>query len=195
MTYRHRLMIRMRPVLRFIRNRILHVDDSPQRLARGIAVGLFIGFLPLFGLQMILAYLVAKPLRANRVLAMLSVWISNPFTAVFVYYPCYRLGRFLLTSPDKPQIGLKQLEHIFENVFTAENIFHGIFTAQFWKEAYRVFMQIGLETTLGGILLGLVVAGAGYGLSVVVIQRYRVRKHHFFKRLALRRQSAHHRAE
>jgi uncharacterized protein (DUF2062 family) len=144
---------------------------------------------------MILAYLVAKPLRANRVLAMLSVWISNPFTAVFVYYPCYRLGRFLLASSDKPQFGSRQLEHIFENVFTAENIFHDIFTAHFWKEAYRIFMQIGLETTLGGILLGAAAAVAGYGLSVVVIQRYRARKHLFLKRLALRRQSARPRPE
>lgn len=190
MPFSHRLMIRMRPVLRFVRNRIFRVDDDPRRIARGIAVGLFVGFLPLFGLQMLLAFFVAKLFRANRVLALLSVWISNPLTAVLIYYPCYLLGRLLLAKTGKPQLGSQQLEQMFENIFTTENLFHDVFTAQFWNDAYRAFMQIGLEITLGGIVLGAISAKIGYWVSLVLIQRYRRRKHLFFRRLALRKQQA-----
>lgn len=190
MPFSHRVMIRLRPVLRFVRNRIFRVDDDPKRVARGIAVGLFVGFLPLFGLQMLLAFFVARLLKANRVLALLFVWVSNPVTAVFIYYPCYLLGRLLLAKTGKPQLGSHQLERMFQNIFTTENIFHDVFTAQFWTDAYKAFMQIGVEITLGGIVLGAITAKIGYWVSLVLIQRYRQRKHLFFHRLALRKQQA-----
>ena len=50
-----KLLIRLRPVLRFVKFRILHVDDSPERIARGLAIGVFISYLPLMGIQMALA--------------------------------------------------------------------------------------------------------------------------------------------
>jgi uncharacterized protein len=182
-------MIRLRPVHRFVRNRIFRVDDDPRRVARGIAVGFFVGFLPLMGIQMVFAFFVAKLCKANRMMAMLSVWISNPVTAVFIYYPCYLLGRLLLAKTGKP-LGAEHLQHVFENVFTTEHIFHDVFTAQFWSDAYKAFMHIGLEITLGGIILGAIAAKVGYWVSLVLIQRYRRRKHHFFRRLALRKQQA-----
>lgn len=189
MPFRFRVMMRLRPVLRFVRNRLLRVDDDPRRIARGVAVGLFIGFLPLMGIQMALAFVVARLCKANAVLAMLCVWVTNPLTAIFVYYPCYLLGRLLLARTGKP-LGSEQMQQIFENIFTAENIFHDIFTAQFWTDAFKAFMQIGFELTLGCIILGAITAKIGYWVSLVLIQRYRRRKHLFFRRLALRKQQA-----
>lgn len=179
----------MRPVLRFIQNRILHVDDSPERSARGIAIGLFVGFLPLLGIQMVIAFFVAKILKANKVLAMLSAWISNPLTAVFIYYPCYRVGSFLLSHSGKPQYSSQQLEHIIENTFSADNIFGEFFTANFWKEVYSVSMAIGLEMLIGGIILGFIAGKIGYWISLKAIERYRRRRHHFLKRLIHRKAS------
>lgn len=97
MTTRLRLLIRFRPALRFIKRRILHTNDSPQRIARGIAVGLFTAWLPLLGIHIILALIFAAVLRANKAMAILFVWVSNPLTAPFIYYPCYRMGRFILS--------------------------------------------------------------------------------------------------
>jgi uncharacterized protein (DUF2062 family) len=66
MNLRLRLLIRLRPVLRFINTRILHIDDSPEYIARGIAIGLFTAWLPLLGLQIIIAVLMATVLKAKK---------------------------------------------------------------------------------------------------------------------------------
>ena len=69
-----------------------------RSISLGLAVGLFCAFLPI-PIQMIFAAVVAIVVRANFVLAVVSVWITNPFTITPIYYFCYRLGRFLLQQP------------------------------------------------------------------------------------------------
>ena len=176
MTTRLRLLIRSRPVLRFIKTRILHIDDSPDRIARGIAVGLFTAYLPLFGLHIILVLLFAAILRANKVMALLFVWVSNPFTAVFIYYPCYKVGRlFLGFFKYEHEISPDQLAAML-NIFSVHVIVTQLFTAEFWRQVATVFALIGLETFVGGILIGLVVAKIGYWIALAVINRYRKRR-------------------
>ena len=177
MNYRFRLLIRLRPVLRFVKFRILHVDDSPQRMARGIAAGFFTAYLPLFGLHMPLAFLFALFLRANKALAVIAVWISNPLTFVFIYYPCYRLGRFVLPFfHEKPQVELDQIQTLLDQTFSLSYMLVNLFTADYWKQVGSVSSKIGLETLIGGIILGAIVAKIGYWVSYYFIIGYRTRK-------------------
>ncbi|MBC8378600.1 MAG: DUF2062 domain-containing protein [Planctomycetes bacterium] len=176
MTTRHQLLIRFRPVLRFVKTRILHIDDAPDRIARGIAAGLFTAYLPLFGLHIILALLFAAILRANKIMALLFVWISNPFTAVFIYYPCYKVGRlFLGFLKYGHEISPDQLTGMLD-IFSVHVVITQLFTAEFWRQVATVFTVIGLETLVGGILIGLVVAKIGYWTALNIINRYRKRK-------------------
>lgn len=177
MTRTHRLLIRFRPVLRFIKTRILHIDDSPERIARGIAVGLFAGWLPLMGLHIVLGLLFAAVMRANKAMAVLFVWVSNPLTAVFIYYPCYWVGRFILVFFGyKPAMNPEQIEDIFIETFSMRHIFTGFFTLNLWKQVWAAFLQIGLELFIGSILIGLIAAKIGYWLSVTLIKRLRARR-------------------
>ena len=54
-------MIPIRKIIRqiehFIVYRILHADDTPHRLALGIALGVFVAWTPTVGLQMVLVLL------------------------------------------------------------------------------------------------------------------------------------------
>ena len=176
MTTRLKLLIRFRPVLRFIKTRILHIDDSPDRIARGIAIGLFTAYLPLFGLHIILALLLAAILRANKVMAILFVWVSNPFTAAFIYYPCYKVGRlFMGFFKYEQEISPDQVTEML-NIFSVHVVITQLFTAEFWRQVATVFTVIGLETLVGGILIGLVVAKIGYWTALNIINRYRKRK-------------------
>lgn len=81
---------------RFLFHSILHADDPPQRIALGAAIGMFFTFTPTFGFQMLLVVFAAWLLRANKVVGLPIVWISNPATMVFIYYPCYVVGLTLL---------------------------------------------------------------------------------------------------
>jgi uncharacterized protein (DUF2062 family) len=81
-------------VVRFVRLRGL-----PEEIAKGVALGIFIGMTPTFGLQMAIALFFAYLLRENRLAALLGVWVTNPVTAPFIYAIEYEMGRILLGLP------------------------------------------------------------------------------------------------
>ena len=76
--------------------RFIRLRGLPDEIAKGVALGIFIGMTPTFGFQMAIAILFAYILRENRLAAILGVWISNPVTAPFIYAAEYELGRLLL---------------------------------------------------------------------------------------------------
>ena len=51
-----------------------------------------------------------------------------------------------------------------------------LFTADYWKQVGSVSSKIGLETLIGGIILGAIVAKIGYWVSYYFIIGYRTRK-------------------
>ncbi|MGK2905529.1 MAG: DUF2062 domain-containing protein [Desulfuromonadales bacterium] len=81
-------------VVRFVRLRGL-----PEEIAKGVALGIFIGMTPTFGVQMAIALFLAYLLRENRLAALLGVWVTNPVTAPFIYAIEYEMGRILLGLP------------------------------------------------------------------------------------------------
>ncbi|HET7541486.1 MAG TPA: DUF2062 domain-containing protein [Polyangiaceae bacterium] len=58
--------------------------QSPARVALAVALGLFIGCLPVYGLHFVLCLLICLPLRLDLVLAYLVANISNPLVAPFL---------------------------------------------------------------------------------------------------------------
>ena len=75
---------------------LLRARGSPEAIAFGFAIGLFIGFMPLYGVQILLAGVLATALGASRIPAIAAVWVTNPLTAIPVYGFCYRVGLYLL---------------------------------------------------------------------------------------------------
>ncbi|MBU0754233.1 MAG: DUF2062 domain-containing protein [Planctomycetes bacterium] len=76
---------------RFIRP-IFTINDTPHAVALGVSMGVFIGLTPTVGYQMLLVVLIGTLIRANRIVAVLVTWISNPVTAVPLYYAYYWFG-------------------------------------------------------------------------------------------------------
>ena len=74
--------------------RLLRGSGGPEEMAGGMALGLFMALLPIMGLQLPLALVVAELLRRltrfqlSRVAAAAGVWINNPVTAAPVYGLC-----------------------------------------------------------------------------------------------------------
>jgi hypothetical protein len=88
-------------ILKFIRLR-----GSPDEIAKGVALGIFIGMTPTFGFQMAIAVFFAFLLKENKLAAALGVWITNPVTAPIIYGLEYEAGRLLLGLP---RVGLPEL--------------------------------------------------------------------------------------
>lgn len=81
-------------LVRFVRLRGL-----PEEIAKGVALGIFIGMTPTFGFQMAIALFFAYLLKENRLAAVLGVWITNPVTAPFIYAIEYEMGRIIMSLP------------------------------------------------------------------------------------------------
>lgn len=93
---RAQIRIAKRRLKRFVVHTVLHADDPPERIARGVAIAVFISFTPTVGIQMLLALFFAWLFRANKAVGIPIVWVSNPATIVPIYYMCYWIGRTAL---------------------------------------------------------------------------------------------------
>ncbi len=71
---------------------------SRRRAAASVAVGLFVGALPLYGLHLPLVLLVCIPARLDVVTAYLAANVSNPLFAPFLVFAEVQLGAFALSG-------------------------------------------------------------------------------------------------
>ncbi len=81
---------------RFIREDFLHNNDSPRKKALSIALGIFIGLSPLWGLHTVIVISLAILLNLNKVLAFTFSNISLPPFIPFVLYASSKVGQFML---------------------------------------------------------------------------------------------------
>lgn len=67
-------------------------------LARGVAVGLLVGLTPTVGFQTLLMAGLCFLWRASFPAAFLVSWVSNPFTAPFLYFVFNRIGETVVSD-------------------------------------------------------------------------------------------------
>jgi len=125
-------------LLRFIRMR-----GTPDEIAKGMALGIFIGMTPTFGFQMALAVFFAILLKENKLAAVLGVWITNPLTAPLIYALEYESGRLLMGMPPV--------------AFPHDLTFSSLFT---------LGEDVMIPLTLGGVVYGVLCAGLAYALTL-----------------------------
>jgi uncharacterized protein len=75
---------------------LLHVEDSPPRVAAAFALGVFIAFFPILGIHTGMALLIALAFRLNKVAILFGAWINNPWTVAPIYTAGTLLGCLLL---------------------------------------------------------------------------------------------------
>jgi uncharacterized protein (DUF2062 family)/2-polyprenyl-3-methyl-5-hydroxy-6-metoxy-1,4-benzoquinol methylase len=78
--------------------RLRGTPGSPVRAAVAVALGLFIGCQPVYGLHFVLVLAVCVPLRLDSVLCYLAANISNPLVAPFLIFAEVETGAYLLTG-------------------------------------------------------------------------------------------------
>jgi hypothetical protein len=71
---------------------------SPHEIALGVAVGIFVAFIPLFGTHTITAIVLAALLRVNTLIVLLGTQISNPLTLPFQLFISAEVGSVILNG-------------------------------------------------------------------------------------------------
>jgi uncharacterized protein len=69
---------------------------TPHEISLGVAVGIFVAFIPLFGSHTITAIALASLLRVNTLIVLLSTQISNPLTFPFQLFVSAEVGSLIL---------------------------------------------------------------------------------------------------
>lgn len=59
---------------------LLHVEDSPSRVAFAFALGVFIAFFPVLGIHTGMALLLAFLFRLSKTAILAGAWTNNPWT-------------------------------------------------------------------------------------------------------------------
>jgi len=152
----------------FLVYRILHVDDTPHRIALGVAIGFFVAWTPTLGFQMMIAVALASLLRANKAVPIPIVWITNPATIIPVYYPNYLIGLWLVDGRHR---GLEEWHELL-NGFVQPGPGWWSLVRAWWGFTEDIIVPLWL----GSCLVGLVLGAATYGLTRFAVRAYRARR-------------------
>lgn len=94
------ILLRLRPILRLIKG----FRGSPQAIAGGFSLGIFLALTPTIGVQIILAVFLATFLKVSRPAALISVMITNPVTVPPIFTFNYWVGSFFFDGPSVGEV-------------------------------------------------------------------------------------------
>lgn len=127
---------------------LFSLKDEPKVIAKGFALGSFIGMLPIPGFQLIVSLGIATLLKLNKKAACIAVFNTNLITGAFVFSFNYWLGKNLIGVNPSFTIGDRINYHFIATVLQAGS-------------------DVFLSLLAGGILTGLF----AYALSYFVIMK------------------------
>jgi uncharacterized protein (DUF2062 family) len=143
-----------------IKEQVSANNESPSKIASAVGFGLFMGILPVWGFQMLLAAFFAHLMKLNKMVVLVASNISIPPMIPFIVFFSYRLGGLILTDNsnllNKESLELLQ-QHIAEGDF------------------YQIMEQLGLgiwQYVLGSLALGLLIALTGWITTWFLAQSY-----------------------
>ena len=139
---------------RYYRLRLMRIQASPEAVANGLAIGVFVGLLPIVPFHTVTALGLAILFRGSKAAALLGTLVSNPLDMIPHYMLIYYLGHKVLPLPIPP--------------FSPSHIDLRALLNDGW-ELLAVLMT-------GGLLLAMPCALAAYGLSLWAVRRYRNRQ-------------------
>lgn len=162
----------------YVKHRLRRLPDSPQRIARGIAAGVFMSFTPLYGLHFLASALLAWVIRGNVVASLLATFFGNPLTFPIIAAISLRLGNWMLYG-EFSAAGEGRLGEKFAAAF--EDLWHNtiaLFTPEtaHWTGLVDFYWDVFLPYTVGGLIPGLITATVVYALSLPVITAYQNRR-------------------
>lgn len=129
--------------------KVKKLNGDPHYVAFGMAIGVFVAITPTIPFHTIMAIALAILLRASKAAAMIGVWVSNPFTVVFLYFACYKTGHFFFEDSLQALESIRLLiDHLESDLELSVKV---IYLIDFVKTKIRTFMIMNA----GGIILGL----------------------------------------
>lgn len=143
--------------------KLISLKDTPHAIAGGVAIGMFMGFTPLFGLKTLLSLGAAYALRCNPIAAVVAVSLHDVVTPLWpvLLRLEYDIGYWILSNPHRlpPKLGMHHLR-------IAEML------------EWTTFLNVGLPLLVGSLFLSAPSAVVFYFGTLAFLKRREARKHH-----------------
>lgn len=96
----------------FIDKNITHSTDSNARITSAVMLGIFMGIVPVWGYQMLIAFALAHLLKLNKVITLVASNISIPPMIPFLLYGSYFTGCKVMGLPATLSLANMSLENV-----------------------------------------------------------------------------------
>jgi uncharacterized protein (DUF2062 family) len=161
-------------VLEYLKHRVRRLPDSPEKIGRGMAAGVFVGFLPVYGVHFLVALAAGWGARGNLFAALIGSCVNNFLTVLPISAVALPIGALLLgDTPDIDLLG--DLTRLLAGAAgEAWNNLLAPFTAReaHWDHIGEFLVRAFPPLFLGGIVPGLVAGLAAYWVTVPLVRAY-----------------------
>lgn len=164
--------------IEYIKHRLRRLPDSPEKIGRGMAAGVFISFTPLYGFHFLGGLLIAKLIRGNLIASMIGTFVNNFLTLVPISALAMTLGYWILGDELRPG-KIEELGRIFGQA--GADLWHNAwapFTAETmdWAGLQVFFREVFWPYLVGGVGPGLLVALLSYWITVPLVRVYQANR-------------------
>lgn len=142
---------------------VLGFHGRPKEVARGLALGVFVGFTPPVGLQMVTAAILATLTHSSRAAAVAAVWITNPLTALPLYVLTYRVGVFMLPGVEVIDIRRRLRQVVIDDEGEWLNLVQQV------RELVGLGTNVLQPMIVGGLIVGTLAGSLTYVLARAII--------------------------
>lgn len=136
-------------------SRFKQLQGDPRYIARGMAIGVFIGITPTFPFHTVIALAFSFIFKGSKAAAAVGVWIGNPITIPFLYWGCYQAGRFFLPNSIPLDFNMKYVSI---------------------TELAKLGLDATLSMLLGGVIIGILPGIASYVIAYKFIEAIRIKQ-------------------
>ncbi len=142
-------------IISFIFAKLFYINDSAERIALGVGLGVFSGLMP--GTGPAAALFLAFIFRANRAAALLGSILTNTWLSLVTFILAIKLGSVILKL---------QWQEVFQK---AQGLIYDFHWVKLFKLSFHeVFIPVITGYTIIGLFLGII----SYSLTLLIFRRY-----------------------
>lgn len=169
---RRRISYLARRVLR----RLGKATGTAHQIALGVAIGFFVGWLPIIGIQMVVAVVVCQIFKANKVVPIFPIWLTNPVTLIPVYSFNYWVGWKVVGGPP-----LSNLVEVLKKMLAVPPPDPEVGRMEAWWDGVKYglgeLLSMGWDMQiplwLGSVIVGMALAVPSYYLTRRFVESFR----------------------
>jgi len=145
---------RIKRSLRFIYLKLVRINDSPQRVALGLSLGVFLGLLP--GTGPLASLALAFVFRLNRIAALLGSLLTNTWLSVATFLLSVKVGSYLMGF---------DWQVVYKGILILTKDFH-------WADLFKIsVLKVIMPILIGYCVIGFFLALVVYLVALFILKK------------------------